>query len=161
MWDRPINKMWSNCSPCNRWGRYAWSWRMSMRVSWPPASSMWIATGLGSWIPAHSCTGGYLCPLPLEQVWGHTAGQNADQQCFWGILTCFWRVRALQGNWLECHGQIPSRGCHYQDPSHQAGIGKQDKNGSRILKRAAQEDQLKSLVNNFSLDVHVNQFDVR
>jgi hypothetical protein len=44
---------------------------------------------------------------------------------------------------------------------HQAAIGKQDKKRSRTLKRAAREDQLKSLVNNFSLYVHVNQFDVR
>jgi hypothetical protein len=33
---------------------------------------------------------------------------------------------------------------------HQAAIGNQVKNGSRALKRAAWEDQLKSLVNNFS-----------
>jgi hypothetical protein len=33
---------------------------------------------------------------------------------------------------------------------HQAAIGNKDKNGSRALKRAAWEEQLKSLVNNFS-----------
>jgi hypothetical protein len=33
---------------------------------------------------------------------------------------------------------------------HQAAIGNTDKKGSRALKRAAQEEQLRSLVNNFS-----------
>jgi hypothetical protein len=33
---------------------------------------------------------------------------------------------------------------------HQAAIGNTDKKGSRALKRAAREEQLKSLVNNFS-----------
>ncbi len=33
---------------------------------------------------------------------------------------------------------------------HQAAIGNKDKNGSRALKRAAREEHLKSLINNFS-----------